>query len=293
MKKILFSTALLLLFLSSCQTKTTPSSPIETPPIVENTPLVQEDSDEQNVQTAPDDELPPKPESVAEIIALADSFELDTSLLNFSLDKILDTVQLGEAEDAGNEYQNSTAYLGDSVTLGLGKFGAHPENMVIAVGSISPFDALTKKLITLENGDKVNFPDALKELNAKRAILTFGANAISVMDESTFLSSYVALIKKIKETSPDCEIIIQSISPIASTCTFKKFTNVLINRSNLLLLIMAYSEDVHFLNSAPLLKGDDGYLKPKYCSSDDGIHINQSGYDVWINFMRTHPLISE
>ncbi len=243
--------------------------------------------------TVPEEELPKKPENALEIISLADSFELDTSLTGFSLDGVLEEVQLSETLDAGEEYQNTTAYLGDSVTLGLGVFKNHPENMVIAKGSISPFDAVNKKLITLADGTSVNFPDALATLNAKRAVLTFGANAISIMSEETFLNYYIDLIDKIKEACPDCEIIIQSISPIATTCTLKKFTNTLINRANSLLLVLAYSKDAHFLNSAPALKGDDGYLKPEYCSSADGIHINEMGYSIWIDYLRTHALISE
>jgi hypothetical protein len=236
---------------------------------------------------------PDKPENSVEIIALADSYNLDTSLTAFTLDGILEGTQLSLTDDAGDEYQNKTAYLGDSVSLGLGVFGAHPKSMVIAKGSINPMDAVDKKLYELEDGTLLNFPDALSLLDADRAVLTFGANAISIMSEETFLNYYIKLIDEIKRTNPECEIIIQSISPIAVTCSLKKFTNTLINRSNLLLLILAYSKDVRFLNSAPALKGDDGYLKLEYCSSDDGIHINQEGYKIWIDFLRTHAIIDE
>lgn len=247
--------------------------------------------DEPDVTTNPEEALPPKPQNSSEIIALADSMEVDTSLTAFTLDGILEDTQLKASEDAGDEYQNTTAYLGDSVSLGLGVFGNHPKEMVIAKGSINPMDAVEKNLITLDDGTSVNFPTALSMLDAKRAVLTFGANAISVMSEETFLNYYIKLIHAVREKNPDCEIIIQSISPIATTCTLKKFTNVLINRANLLLLILAYSEDAYFLNSAPALKGDDGYLKLEYCSSDDGIHINELGYRVWIDFLRTHPIV--
>ena len=237
--------------------------------------------------------LPPKPQGSLEIIALADSMNVDTSLTGFTLDGILEDTQLNLSSDAGDEYQNRTAYLGDSVSLGLGVFGNHPKEMVIAKGSINPMDAVEKNLITLDDGTSVNFPTALSMIDADRAVLTFGANAISVMSEETFLNYYIKLIHAVKEKNPNCQIIIQSISPIATTCTFKKFTNVLINRSNLLLLILAYSEDLYFLNSAPALKGEDGYLKLEYCSSDDGIHINELGYSIWIDFLRTHPIASE
>ncbi len=295
MKRIIILITLICIFLVGCTSVEENEPPVDEVPVTSSPSLEEPDTSdaEEVTEKSPEEPEYQKPSSVEEIIALADSMNVDTSLTGFTLDGILDEVQLQLSEDAGDEYQNSTAYLGDSVSLGLGVFGNHPKDMVIAKGSINPMDAVDKTLIELEDGTLVNFPDALSRLNAKRAVLTFGANAISIMSEETFLNYYTKLIKAVKEACPDCEIIIQSISPIATTCTFKKFTNVLINRSNLLLLILAYSEDLHFLNSAPALKGEDGYLKLEYCSSDDGIHINESGYNIWIDFLRTHPLISE
>ena len=289
MKKI----TLILFIILICTLIISCSSDTSDKPAVEEPEIQAEEISEEPIVDAPEGNLPDKPENALEIIALADSMNVDTSLLAFTLEGILEDVQLKESADAGEEYQNSTAYLGDSVSLGLGVFGNHPKELVIAKGSINPLDAVMKQLIELDDGTFVNFPDALSKLDAKRAVLTFGANAISVMSEETFLNYYIKLIDEVKEKNPNCEIIIQSISPIATTCTFKKFTNQLINRANLLLLILAYSEDVKFLNSAPALKGDDGYLKLEYCSSDDGIHINEDGYTIWIDFLRTHALISE
>lgn len=289
MKKITLILSIILIYtlITSCSNDTPDK------PIIEEPEILSEEISEEPIVDTPEDNLPDKPENALEIIALADSMNVDTSLTSFTLDGILEEIQLNKTEDAGDDYQNKTAYLGDSVSLGLGVFGNHPKEMVIAKGSINPMDAVIKQLIELDDGTFVNFPDALSRLDADRAVLTFGANAISVMSEETFLNYYIKLIDEVKEKNPDCEIIIQSISPIATTCTLKKFTNTLINRANLLLLILAYSEDVHFLNSAPALKGDDGFLKLEYCSSDDGIHINADGYTVWIDFLRTHALISE
>ncbi len=294
MKKLLvFALIISTFFLVSCVANKVDENKIIIP---DNTPVTENDTSNENIITeTPTDEedTVQKPQTALEIIALADTFEIDMSMETFSLDGILDEVVLKETLDAGDDYQFSTAYLGDSVTLGLGVFGNHPKDKVIAKGSINPLDAVDKKLIELEDGTFVNFPEALLKLDVDRAILTFGANAISIMSEETFLNCYIMLIDKIKETCPDVEIIIQSISPIATTCTLKKFTNNLINRSNLLLLVLAYSKDVHFLNSAPVLKDENGYLFLDYCSSDDGIHINEAGYRKWIEFMRCHALISE
>ena len=232
-----------------------------------------------------------KPSSPEEIIDYANKLNVDVSMEKFDLSGILTDTQLSATPDAGDEYQNTTAYLGDSVTLGLAFFKNHPSDLVIAKGSINPLDATDKKLIETPTGEMVNFPEALSMTDAKRAILTFGSNAISVMSEETFLNYYSKLIDAVREKNSDCDIIVQSITPLATTCTLKKLTNTLINRSNLLLLVLAYSKDVKFLNSAPMLKDENGYLKAEYCSSDDGIHINEKGYEIWIECLRTHAIV--
>ena len=231
-----------------------------------------------------------KPASVDEIIEYTNNLNLDTDIVGFSFDGILEGTNLSITADAGEEYQNSTAYLGDSVTMGLSFFENHRSDLVIAKGSINPLDAVDKKLIETVDGRMINFPTALSETNAKRAVLTFGSNAISIMSEETFLKYYIKLIDAIKEATPDCDIIIQSITPLATTCKLKKLTNELINRANLLLLVLAYSQDVYFLDSNKSLKDENGYLRLEYCSSDDGIHINENGYKIWINELRTHAI---
>lgn len=290
MKKLLFFFAVLsLIILSSCNKEATPShDPIPSNDQIEEEVNLQESEDDIKPESpiVPEEITIKKPSTIEEIIEFADSLSVDTSMTAFSLENILTEAQPAESNDAGDEYQYSTAYLGDSVTMGLSFFKNHPADLVIAKGSINPLDAVDKKLIELDDGTMVNFPDALALTDAKRAVLTFGSNAISIMSEETFLKYYIKLLDAINEKCPDCEIIIQSITPLATTCKLKKLTNELINRSNLLLLVLAYSRDLKFLDSAAKMKDDQGFLKIEYCSSDDGIHINEAGYTVWIDTLR-------
>ncbi len=291
MKKAFLTAILLLLCLTSCVNK----QPIENGKLPQSNITDSEEENKQTDTSTPDEtvvEVPKvkKPETVEDIISFANELNVDTSMTAFSLENILTEAQIPLSEDAGDEYQNSTAYLGDSVTMGLSYFKNHPSEMVIAKGSINPLDAVEKKLIELDDGTMVNFPTALSKTNAKRAVLTFGSNAISIMSEETFLKYYIKLIDAIEEECPECDIIIQSITPLATTCTLKKLTNTLVNRSNLLLLVLAYSRDLKFLDSTSQMKDEQGYLNFDYCSSADGIHINELGYNVWINMLRTHKL---
>ncbi len=284
MKKILLAIVIAgLVTLVSCKEE---SPQNEEPPVNNNENAITEIVVEENEE--PVKEI--KPSSVEEIIEYANSLNVDTSMTAFSLSDILIEAQIPISEDAGDSYQNETAYLGDSVTMGLSFFKNHPSEMVIAKGSINPLDAVQKNLIELNDGNLVNFPTALSMTNAKRAVLTFGSNAISIMSEETFLKYYIELLDAIEEKCPECDIIIQSITPLATTCKLKKLNNELVNRSNLLLLVLAYSRDLKFLDSTANMKDENGYLKIEYCSSEDGIHINEQGYKIWIDMLRTHKI---
>lgn len=296
MKKTLTLILLLVILLCSC-TEEKETKKVTDTPKSESSTTDPEDSISVNTPTEDKNKKEDehvtevkKPVTIEEIIAYANNLKVDTSMTVFSLENILTEAQLPLTEDAGDEYQNSTAYLGDSVTMGLSFFKNHPSEMVIAKGSINPLDAVEKELIELEDGTSVNFPTALSMTGAKRAVLTFGSNAISIMSEEVFLKYYIRLLDAIEEKCPDCEIIIQSITPLATTCKLKKLNNELVNRSNLLLLVLAYSRDLKFLDSTAKMKDDNGYLKIEYCSSDDGIHINEAGYKIWIDMLRTHKL---
>lgn len=292
MKKIVLFLSVFLLLLTSCTVTPddTQIPEIDTPPVE-----IKDNSNKENDASGGDEnnkseEVYRASLTVEEIIEYANEMKVDTSLTGFSLDGLFTGTQLALTDDAGDDYQNTTAYLGDSVTLGLAFFENHPSELVIAKGSINPLDAVDKKLIQSENGEMINFPDALQLTGADKAVLTFGSNAISIMSEETFLNYYLKLINEIKSKNPDCKIIIQSITPLATTCTLKKLTNSLINRANLLLLILANEHNVYFLNSAPALKDESGFLRLEFCSSDDGIHINEEGYKIWINELRTHAI---
>ena len=249
MKRIIFLLLIALIF-TSCNNNSHENEVPSKVPSVNSvdleapTNVVEIDSDK-DIEVIPSDKTPL---SIEEIIKYANEMNVDTSLTGFTLDGLFEDTQLALTEDAGDEYQNKTAFLGDSVTLGLSFFENHPSELVIAKGSINPLDAVDKKLIETPNGEMVNFPDALALTDADKAVLTFGSNAISIMSEETFLNYYLKLVREIKNKSPDCKIIIQSITPLATTCTLKKLTNTLINRANLLLLIFSHEQDVYFLN---------------------------------------------
>ena len=50
---------------------------------------------------------------------------------------------------------------------------------------------------------------------------------------------------------------------------------------------LAEEYGLKYLHTNPALKGDDGYLVMSY-QNGDGLHMQQSGFKVILNYIRTH-----
>ena len=196
--------------------------------------------------------------------------------------------------DMGQEYIDSIIFLGDSTTYGLKAYA------VLTDGK------KTKQVWTPSNGTltlsyqgfvDIWYPDDDVEISIRAAverkkpehmIITLGVNGISFMDKDYFISEYTDLVTSIQKISPDTQIILQSIFPIASNYEYQKdINNVKICDANTWILSVAEATGVKFLNTYTVLIGDNGYMNDKY-QNGDGLHLNGDGFGVVLDYIRTH-----
>lgn len=230
--------------------------------------------------------------SYQEIIDYVDALGIDfDDLASFSMEGLFEDTVLKETEDAGDEYLNATYYIGDSLTLYMRRYATLPKQNVYGVGSINPQNAAYDDLVTLQNGQKGTFAEAMGEIKPARVVLTIGTNSM-LMDSIDYLTHFGRLVDDIRAKTPDTVIIIQSTSPL--TAAYEKnmrlLTNRNINRSNLLLAALASYKGVYFLNTAEDLKDAKGQLDVKFDLGEGYGHINAEAYAVWENYLRTHAV---
>ncbi len=196
--------------------------------------------------------------------------------------------------DMGQEYIDSITFLGDSTTYGLKAYA------VLTDGK------KTKQVWTPTNGTltlsyqgfvDIWYPDdeveisiraAVERKKPERMIITLGVNGISFMDKDYFISEYTDLVTSIQEISPDTQIILQSIFPIASNYEYQKdINNKKICEANTWILSVAETTGVKFLNTYTVLIGENDYMINAY-QNGDGLHLNGDGFHVVLDYIRTH-----
>ena len=62
-----------------------------------------------------------------------------------------------------------------------------------------------------------------------------------------------------------------------------------INQANLWIAQLANEKEVFYLNTISALLNERGYLNNDYCNGD-GIHISREGFNVILDYIRTHAI---
>jgi len=202
--------------------------------------------------------------------------------------------QLAETAEMGQAYLDSIIYLGDSTTYGFQVYG------VLSGGTATkqvwtPSDR-TFSLFNQKN-IKIYYPETKENLTIEKAVaakkpaymvITLGVNGVATMEEDNFISDYKALIKRILETNSNTKIILNSIFPVARSYKLQgSINNEKIERANGWVYSIAEELGLRYLDSASILKDEDGWLMPKY-DAGDGLHLKPEAYKAIVQYINTH-----
>ncbi len=204
------------------------------------------------------------------------------------------STMLGETADAGEEYISRMVFIGDSTTYGLMAYDVLPASQVWtpSSGTLALFNQSFATIVYPETGVELPITDAIADAQPEYVVLTIGVNGVSMMDESSFKAEYTALVERIKSVSPNTKIICNSIYPVEASYEAKNngINNEVIDRANGWILQIAEATDVHYTDSASVLKGADGKLVSEY-GNGDGIHLSAVGFERVLNYLRTHAYL--
>lgn len=234
----------------------------------------------------------PTPTISAEATYVPDAYVIDQAEY--------DGTVLAESEDAGQEYIDSTLFLGDSntarflkVTDSEGNTFTSLENTIGVVGM--GIDSITTLPCMQFSTGLFTMPKAVAILQPERVIITFGTNNLSgsSTDATSFIERYTKQIQAIVDAYPSVDIIVNSIPPVAKSRSYTNVTMTQIDAYNKAIVDMCEENDWKYLNSAEALKDSStGYAKDGY-TIQDGLHLSSKGLEALFEYIRTHAWITE
>lgn len=142
------------------------------------------------------------------------------------------------------------------------------------------------RIIYPDTNEEISFTTALQQKKPKYIILTFGLNGATNFikrGEEYFKHCYQKLTDKIKDSSQNTCIIINSCFPIAKNMNMQSYTvdtktlNSYIDQINA--WARAFANENHFLyvDTSNVLKDESGFLDSAFQMSD-GYHLNTKAY---------------
>ena len=231
----------------------------------------------------PADSVPTDTTGDGESTDLANHYQIDNT----------SSALLTETADAGTEYLDSTLFLGDSNTVRLYNNGLISLQQFCAKEGIGTQVALNEGIVTFKN-DTTHYTiaQAVAKMKPRRVVMTFGTNDTG-MEVADFISNYTALVQAIQEAYPYTDIIVNTVPPIPENhSNYTPMEQAKIDDFNMALHTMSEQLGVRILNTAEVLKGENGYGQPDYYTDGD-IHLKSAGLKAALNYLRTHAYQTE
>jgi hypothetical protein len=203
---------------------------------------------------------------------------------------------------AAEDFLDSLVFLGDSTTAHMLsraplKDGEGSTQIWASKNRYLNLDAriTAAKIVYPETGEELTVAEAVARKRPPYLVITLGVDYGVYYyrnDPAAFARCYEKLLDAIAAASPDTRLILQSIFPVAKTCSV--LSNDMIDRANGVIAEIAARRGLVFVDANSVLKDERGYLAPHYCSSEDGIHLTAAAYQkIFENLKRYEKEITK
>ena len=203
------------------------------------------------------------------------------------------------SDDMGQAYIDNITFLCDSPMYWLKLYGLLSDGYNTTQVWTGPEGTMTLAYLRgfeiLDPIDNVlrTIPEAVAAHKPPFILITVGINGVSFMDEDYFKTEYQNLIDEIKQNSPETVIVLQSICPISPAYRYwGDITNVTVTAANSWILQLAEENGLKYVDVFSALVGEDGNIRPELVMKD-GLHSNEDGLIVVLEYLRTHAFTAE
>ena len=205
-------------------------------------------------------------------------------------------VQVMENGKVDVSYFDDAIFLGDSLADGFRVYSrsldlSNSSAKYLTQKSTSPRTFLQPGVHVDAGAGPVDVWAVIEQVQPGKMYITLGTNALMAMSPEDFIASYYQLIDKIRGTSPNTQIYVTTVTPVAAwkSQSEARLSFDRIYRSNQLIAKMCVEKDLALINLYDVLKSSSGYLREEIAAGD-GIHLSPSGYREWLEYLTTHAV---
>ena len=207
-------------------------------------------------------------------------------------------VRKTEAVDA--KYFDDVVFVGDSISYNLYYYNLKTKHLGNAEFVVSYSLGVANSQWSLDeptavhpvyNGVKMRVADAVKETGRKKVYILLGINDIYLYGVDSTVETLQVLVGQIKESTPDAQIVLQSVTPVYKKTT-TGITNELVNDYNEKVSALCKEQGWYYLDIATALRDEDGTLRAEFCSDpgEKGIHLKDAGCKAWAEYLCEHSI---
>lgn len=205
-------------------------------------------------------------------------------------------VQVMENGKVDVSYFDDAIFLGDSLADGFRVYSrsldlSNSSAKYLTQKSTSPRTFLQPGVHVDAGAGPVDVWAVIEQVQPGKMYITLGTNALMAMSPEDFIASYYQLIDKIRGTSPNTQIYVTTVTPVAAwkSQSEARLSFDRIYRSNQLIAKMCVEKNLALINLYDVLKSSSGYLREEIAAGD-GIHLSPSGYREWLEYLTTHAV---
>lgn len=176
-------------------------------------------------------------------------------------------------------------FIGDSRTVGIGKYAGITESDFFASTGMSVYSIFDDKVKVGDRAEKCTLETLLSEEQYDRIYLMLGINELGYNLERT-AETYGTVVARLRELQPEAYIYIQANLHVTKkkSDSDKTYNNDRINRLNESISAFADGEQVHYLDVNPVYDDENGAMTANY--TWDEIHLLAKHYALWADYLR-------
>ncbi|MBR6727449.1 MAG: hypothetical protein IKM08_04595 [Clostridia bacterium] len=189
------------------------------------------------------------------------------------------------------EFLDELTFLGDSITAHMQQRASiRPDQVWATKDRYLNLDSRITyaQIVAPDTGKEEPIATVAARLKPRYLVITLGIDygVYYYRDKpQTFRLYYEKLIDAIQAASPDTKLLLQSVFPVAGSSAV--ITNDMINRANTVIRAIAEDRGLLYVDQNAVLRDAEGFLRPEYCYSEDGIHLTAAAYDAILAHLKS------